>query len=77
MSQRSKRRNSSSQSKKPKKTTLWEVEKILDSEVVGSKTMYKIRWKGYSDDNDTWEPDSNLIGLSDSLIQDYWKLQKK
>jgi hypothetical protein len=45
----------------------FEVDKIVDQRVVHkhSKTKpisveYKVRWKGYTEEDDTWEPEENL-----------------
>lgn len=36
------------------------VEKILDKRIRGGKTEYLIKWEGYPDSENTWEPDDNL-----------------
>lgn len=38
----------------------YEVEKIVEHEGDGSARLYRIRWKGYGADSDTWEPKSKL-----------------
>lgn len=38
----------------------YEVEKIIDSKRIKGKLHYLIRWKGYSADSDTWEPENTL-----------------
>ncbi|XP_021181544.1 heterochromatin protein 1 isoform X2 [Helicoverpa armigera] len=38
----------------------YEVEKIVDSKKIKGKLHYLIRWKGYSADSDTWEPENTL-----------------
>ncbi|KAG7296052.1 hypothetical protein JYU34_021149 [Plutella xylostella] len=38
----------------------YEVEKIIDSKRIKGKLHYLIRWKGYSADTDTWEPENTL-----------------
>jgi hypothetical protein len=40
----------------------YEVEQILDSRKMGwkCKLHYLIRWKGYSEAHDTWEPEDNV-----------------
>ncbi|CAG4947689.1 unnamed protein product [Parnassius apollo] len=47
---------------KPKKVDAeeYEVEKIIDSKRIKGKLHYLIRWKGYSADSDTWEPENTL-----------------
>ena len=39
----------------------WEVEKILQRRVIrGGAAQYRVRWAGYSSDDDTWEPEANV-----------------
>ncbi|XP_072947714.1 uncharacterized protein [Epargyreus clarus] len=38
----------------------YEVEKVIDSKKIKGKLHYLIRWKGYSADSDTWEPENTL-----------------
>ncbi|KAI8426268.1 hypothetical protein MSG28_005156, partial [Choristoneura fumiferana] len=38
----------------------YEVEKVVDSKKIKGKLHYLIRWKGYSADSDTWEPENTL-----------------
>src|SRR5487761_1155848 len=38
----------------------WEVEDILDSRVRRRKTQYLVKWKGYSDAHNSWEPKEHL-----------------
>ncbi|GAB0095381.1 hypothetical protein DMENIID0001_107570 [Sergentomyia squamirostris] len=38
----------------------YEVEDIVDHKVVRGKTSYRIRWKGWSEDDDTWEGEETL-----------------
>ena len=37
-------------------------ERIVESELGKKETVYKVRWKNYSPDHDTWEPRKNLEG---------------
>ena len=39
----------------------YEVEQILDSHVGDNGLEYLIKWKGYSDKHNSWEPASNII----------------
>jgi chromobox protein 1/chromobox protein 5 len=38
----------------------YEVEKIIAKRTNKGRTEYRIRWKGYSEKDDTWEPTENL-----------------
>ena len=51
---------------------VYEVESVVDSRRFGrSKNLqYRIQWKGYGPDHDTWEPAENLEGSSE-LIEEF------
>ena len=51
------------------------VENIVSHKCFGEKRHYRIRWKGYSPVDDTWEPEINLKHSMDLLI-DYWNTVK-
>ena len=38
----------------------YEVEAIVGRRNNGGRVEYLIKWKGYSDEENTWEPESNL-----------------
>ncbi len=49
----------------------WEVEKIVNRRFFGKKKtkQYLVKWKGYSDAHNTWEPEENIF--ANELIQQY------
>ena len=49
----------------------WEVKTILSHRYFGrqKKLQYLVKWRGYPDSDNTWEPVENLH--ADNLIQDY------
>ncbi|KRX03005.1 Chromo domain protein [Pseudocohnilembus persalinus] len=40
---------------------LYEIEKILEKKLINHEYKYKVKWKGYSESECTWEPRENLI----------------
>ena len=54
------------------KDGIYKVERILDHKQSGRGLKYLIKWEGYSDDENTWEPVSNLKDCS-NLVAQYWE----
>ncbi|XP_066438257.1 M-phase phosphoprotein 8 [Eleutherodactylus coqui] len=48
---------------------VFEVESILDSKVEGDEVLYRVRWKGYDSDGDTWEPEAHLDDCKEVLLE--------
>ena len=57
--------------------TEFEVEKILQHRTSSNQgpTEYLVKWKGYPDEENTWEPETNLANCRQKLSQ-YWKWQE-
>ncbi|XP_045198058.2 M-phase phosphoprotein 8-like [Mercenaria mercenaria] len=49
---------------------LFEVDKIIGKSKIKGSIVYKVRWKGYGPEDDTWEPRENLESCQD-LIEEY------
>jgi hypothetical protein len=48
----------------------WEVEQILGTRKRCQQLQYLVRWKGFSEEHDSWEPLANLN--TDQLIQEFY-----
>ena len=53
------------------------VQKILDKKKEGNRIYYLIRWKGFTEKDDTWEPRQNLIEDVPILIKEYEENNRK
>ncbi|XP_060785608.1 M-phase phosphoprotein 8 isoform X2 [Neoarius graeffei] len=47
---------------------VYEVERIIDMRVEDGEVLYRVRWKNYSSDDDTWEPKAHLEDCSEVLL---------
>ena len=53
----------------------WEVEQILRVRRYRHQVQYLVRWKGFSEAHDSWEPASNVH--ADELIKEFYKRHPK
>lgn len=61
---------------KADETTGYEVEKILNHRQKGAKLEFRVRWKGFGAEGDTWEPESHLQCESCKVFNAYIKKKK-
>uniref|UniRef100_A0A9J7YHA0 M-phase phosphoprotein 8 n=1 Tax=Cyprinus carpio carpio TaxID=630221 RepID=A0A9J7YHA0_CYPCA len=47
---------------------VYEVERIIDMRVEEGVVLYRVRWKNYSSDDDTWEPEAHLDDCREVLL---------
>jgi hypothetical protein len=45
----------------------WEVEDILAERTQQGETQYLVKWKGFPDYENSWEPEDNLVNAMDVL----------
>jgi len=53
-------------------TPEYEVEEIMDSRLKRGKLEYLVKWSGYTDDYNTWEPEANCAN-SRKIIENFHK----
>lgn len=46
---------------KPKKQQSYEVEKIVAHKIIKGSIFYLVKWVGWDDADNTWEPEENLL----------------
>ncbi|XP_069569461.1 M-phase phosphoprotein 8 isoform X2 [Brachyistius frenatus] len=47
---------------------VYEVERIIDMRVEEGEALYRVRWKNYCSDDDTWEPEAHLEDCREVLL---------
>jgi len=53
-------------------TPEYEVEEITDSRLKCGKLKFLVKWSGYTDDYNTWEPEANCTNSRD-IINEFYK----
>lgn len=51
----------------------WEVERILKTKETQDGTMYLVKWKGFPESENTWEPFENLAGCLE-VLNDFYNM---
>ena len=54
----------------------YEVEKIVGFQVSDGRQLYRVRWKNYSEEHDTWEPLTNL-SRAKMAIRDFHRANRE
>jgi hypothetical protein len=50
----------------------WEVEKVLDAKLDRKTLYFLVKWKGWEDHENSWEPEINLVHSQD-IINDFYR----
>lgn len=56
----------------PSMSQEYEVEEILQFREEDGVRLFLVKWKGYEPDNNTWEPEKNLVNASDAIGK-FWE----
>ena len=63
------------QFQKKSEAPLYAVSKILGDRKVDGQLQFFVQWEGYPESEATWEPETNLTGNCDELIENYHSLK--
>ncbi|XP_048191369.1 chromobox protein homolog 3-like [Perognathus longimembris pacificus] len=74
LAKRIKKENEDSEETEEVELEEFEVEKIVDQRVLDGQVQYLLKWKGYSDADNTWEPEEHLN--CPELLEDFLNSQK-
>jgi hypothetical protein len=55
----------------------WEVEEIIDSRYYRKQLQYKVKWKGFHDEDKTWYPSSNFDNSPEAIKDFHRKYPRK
>ena len=50
---------------------IWLVDRLVDRKTVGRVVKYKVRWKGFDEEDDTYETRASLMKYVPELIEEY------
>jgi hypothetical protein len=50
----------------------YEVDKILAHNDIKGKRWFLVKWSGYSEEHNTWEPEKNMTHCKE-ILAEYWK----
>ncbi|KAH7916180.1 hypothetical protein BJ138DRAFT_1076001 [Hygrophoropsis aurantiaca] len=52
----------------------YDVESIIAHKVVKGQTQLRVRWRGYTEEDNTWEPESVLVQDAPLAVESYWAM---
>jgi hypothetical protein len=55
----------------------YEVEQILDTKMNGRQRTFKVRWKGFTEEWDTWEPEDSLKPGAEEAMKEFMEEYRK
>ena len=56
---------------KEEEEAVWEVEQIVNHRNNDGEPVYRVKWRGFGEEDNTWEPGTEL-GSAAALVADYW-----